>query len=184
MSDLERGSLHSNPFRLAENRSLSFNQLDLVEMTLEREALSPLSLSGLPKITSHFSTGSVFRPTLRGKPSHRWLPFPGLPKIALHLLNLARFCERTLRGKSSHCSPFRLAENRSPFFCRSDLRKDLGREAPPRLHPRFPACQNHSATFLPVRFVKDLEREAPLTSSFPFPACRKSFRIFQSIQFL
>ena len=59
MKDLEREALSAHSsFRLAENRSLSFNRLDFVK-DLEREALSPFPLSGLPKIVPHLSTGSV-----------------------------------------------------------------------------------------------------------------------------
>ena len=61
---------------------------------------------------------------------------------------------------------FRLAENRSPFFCRFDFAKDLGREAL-SAHPAFRLAKNHSATFCRFDFVKDLEREAlsPLSLS-------------------
>jgi hypothetical protein len=55
MKDLEREALSLHPaFRLAENRYPSFHRLDFVK-DLEREALSPPILSGLPKIIPHLS---------------------------------------------------------------------------------------------------------------------------------
>ena len=59
MKDLEREALSLHPaFRLAENRYPSFHRLDFVK-DLEREALSPPILSGLPKIIPHLSTDSI-----------------------------------------------------------------------------------------------------------------------------
>ena len=132
---------------------------------LEREALSPLSLSGLPKITSHFSTGSVFRRTLRGKPSHR-CPLSRLAENRSPSFNRLGFVKDLEREALSLFPLFRLAENRSPFFCRFDFAKDLGREAL-SAHPAFRLAKNHSATFCRFDFVKDLEREAlsPLSLS-------------------
>jgi len=59
MKELEREALSAHSsFRLAENHSLSFNHLNFVK-DLEREALSPPIFSGLPEIVPHLSIDSI-----------------------------------------------------------------------------------------------------------------------------